>query len=91
MPPMPGEYLSSPLFDIMDLIKLLINMGLKIDPDDRPGFNELTAFLRGLRGLIKEGNFDEEMVPEYEDDSIDIWDELTKAILNTKNDYVNLS
>lgn len=74
VPPTPEGYLSSPLFDIMDHIIFLINMCLKVDPDDRPGFGELTAFLGALRGLLKEDNFEEEMVPEYEDDSVDIWD-----------------
>lgn len=52
-PPQPETFLSEPIFEIMDHLIFLINMCINVDPEDRPSFGELTAFLGSLMLLIK--------------------------------------
>ena len=51
-PPQPEALLIDPHFEFLDHLLFLINMCLQVDPDDRPGFGEVTAFLGALKQLL---------------------------------------
>lgn len=58
-PPNPESFLSEPLFDVLDHIIFLINMCITVDPEDRPGYGELTSFLGALKELVKSSVHDQ--------------------------------
>ena len=51
-PPQPEAVLADPHFEFLDNLIFLINMCLEVDPDDRPGFGEITAFLGAIKALL---------------------------------------
>jgi hypothetical protein len=52
-PPHPESLANEPMAEVLANILFLIQMCLNVDPDDRPGFGELTSFLGILKELIK--------------------------------------
>lgn len=51
-PPLPEAVLADPHFEFLDHLIFLINMCLQVDPDDRPGFGEITAFIGTIKSLL---------------------------------------
>ncbi len=53
-PPHIEDLLLEPDFEVLEHLVFLIQMCISIDPDDRPGFGELTAFIGALGEMVKE-------------------------------------